>query len=141
MPAPKLHTTNYYNTFIEVAEDSKAAEGNKPAVKGTQKTVAEIQYALIAGHPYTHTSDEVLFKVYAQRNDFAKAEYEKARTAFFSKGQPCFRASPLTKTYGYGIHFNEEGKMALYGVETPEYQAFLADTEVKKVKAMRSGKK
>jgi hypothetical protein len=69
-----------------------------------------------------------------------KAEYEKAREQFFSKGQPCFRASPLTKTYGFGIHCDKNGKVALYGMETEEYQSFLADTKIKKVKAMKSSK-
>lgn len=70
-----------------------------------------------------------------------KSEYKQAREKFFSKGQPCFRASPLTKTYGFGVHSDKEGKVALYGMETEEYQNFLNDTKIKKVKAMRSTKK
>jgi hypothetical protein len=50
-------TTNYKNTFIQIAEDC-------PAVKG---------------------------------------EIKEAREYFFSKGQACFRTSPLTKSYGASI--------------------------------------
>lgn len=95
---------------------------------------------MIAEYPYKYTSDDIFFQVYADRNDLTKAEYEQAREQFFSKGQPCFRASPLTKIYGFGIQSDINGKVALYGMETGEYQKFLADTTVKKVKAMKSSK-
>jgi len=29
----KIHSTNYFNTFIEVAEDTKAFKGIKPPTK------------------------------------------------------------------------------------------------------------
>ena len=136
----KVHTTNYLDTFIEVAEDTKAAYGIKPPSKGDKKTIAEMQYDLIAKHPYRYTSDEVLFQVFADRNDLAEAEYDQARAQFFSKGQACFRASPLTKTYGFGVHCDSDGKMAIYGVETAEYGEFVADINLKKVKAMKSSR-
>lgn len=141
MPDKKLHTTNYIDTFIEVAEDTKAAHSTKPPSKGDKKTVAEMQYELIANNPYKYTSDDVLFQVFAERNDLTKAEHKKAREEFFSKGQACLRASPLTKTYGFGVHNDGDGKVALYGIETAKYQKFLSDAKVKKVKAMRTSKK
>jgi Family of unknown function (DUF6157) len=135
----KIHSTNYFDTFIEVAEDTKADFGTVPPTK-EKKTVAEMQYELVAKNPYKFSSDDIFFQVFADRNDLTKAEYEKAREQFFSKGQPCFRASPLTKTYGFGIHCDKNGKVALYGMETEEYQNFLTDTKIKKVKAMKSSK-
>ena len=134
----KVYSTNYFDTFIEVAEGAKVSCGTKPPVKET-KTVAEMQYDLIANNPYSYTSDEVLFQVFADRNNLTKEEYKQAREQFFSKGQPCFRASPLTKTYGFGIHFDRDGKTAIYGMETEEYQGFLADAGIKKLKAMKTG--
>ena len=135
----KIHSTNYFDTFIEVAEDTKADFGTIPPAK-EKKTVAEMQYELIAKNPYKFSSDDIFFQVFADRNDLTKAEYEKAREQFFSKGQPCFRASPLTKTYGFGIHSDKNGKVALFGMESNEYQKFLADKNIKKVKAMKSSK-
>lgn len=135
----KLHSTNYFDTFIEVAEDTKADSGTKPPKK-ENKTVAEMQYELISKNPYKFTSDDIFFQVFADRNDLTKDEYKQAREQFFSKGQPCFRASPLTKTYGFGVHSDSEGKIALFGMETEEYQKFLADKKVKKIKAMKSSK-
>ncbi|MDV3982168.1 hypothetical protein CMT48_13945 [Elizabethkingia anophelis] len=135
----KMYTTNYFDTFIEVAEDTKATNGIKPSTKD-KKTVAEMQYELIAKNPYKYTSDDIFFQVFAYRNDLTKNEYKQAREQFFSKGQPCFRTSPLTKTYGFGIHNDNNGKVALFGMETAEYQKFLTDTKIKKIKAMKSGK-
>ena len=135
----KVHTTNYFDTFIEVAEDTKASCGIVPPQK-EKKTIAEMQYELIVKNPYEYTSDDVFFQVFAKRNDLTQEEYQEAREAFFSKGQACFRASPLTKNYGYGIHFNSEGKIALWGMETEKYQQFLADANIKKIKAMKSSK-
>lgn len=137
----KTHTTNYFNTFIETAEDTKVKSGTKPPAGKNSKTVAEMQFDIIAENPYKYTSDEVLFDIYAERNDIPETELDSAGEHFFSKGQPCFRASPLTKSYGFGVHFNEEGKMALYGMESTDYKNFCSDPAVKKVKAMRSSKK
>ncbi len=132
----KTHTTNYFNTLIEVAEDTKVNCGTIPPAKD-KKTVAQMQYELLDGNPYKYSSDDVLFLVYAERNNIPQDEYPEAREQFFSKGQPCMRTSPLTKNYGFGIHSNGEGKIALYGMETKEYQQLLADTTVKKIKAMK----
>jgi hypothetical protein len=137
----KTHTTNYIDIFIEVAEDCPTQIGEIPKSKGENKTVAEMQFDLVFNNPYKFTSDEILFQVYADRNDLTKGEYKKAREQFFSKGQPCFRASPLTKRYGFGVHSDKDGKVAIYGQETTEYKNFVRDIKIKKVKAMRTSKK
>lgn len=133
----KTHSTNYFDTFIEVAEDTKVDCGTKPPTKD-KKTVAEMQYEMISKNPYKYNSDDIFFQVFAGRKNLKKEEYRQAREEFFSKGKPCFRASPLTKTYGFGIHSDSNGKVALFGMETDEYQKFLVNEEIKKVKAMKS---
>ncbi len=141
MKNEKTHTTNYFDTFIEVAEYTKATSGTIPPSKSNGKSVAEMQYEMLKAHPYKFTSDEVFFKIYAERKDLTEAEIPSAKEAFFSKGQPCFRASPLTKTYGYGVHSNHEGQVAIVGMETQEYEDHLSNPSINKVKAMRSTKK
>ncbi len=137
----KVHTTNYIDTFIEVADDCPTTISEIPKSKSENKTVAEMQFELVVKNPYKYTSDDVLFQVYADRNDLTKSEYKEAREQLFSKGQPCFRASPLTKRYGFGVHSDKDGKVAIFGQETKEYKQFLNDTKIKKVKAMRTSKK
>ena len=137
----KVHTTNYENTFIQASEDCPSTIGEIPQIKGDTKTIAAAQFEIISKNPYKFTSDDVLFQVFADRNDLTKSEYAAARDQFFSKGQACLRASPLTKRYGWGIHNDKNGKIALYGIETAEYQKFLKDENLKLVKAMRTSKK
>ncbi len=137
----KIFTTNYYNSFIEVADDTKAIASKIPISKNVSKTIAEMQYEILINHPYKYTSDEILFQIFASRNKIAISEYDDARNQFFSKGQPCLRTSPLAKTYGFGIHFDIDGKVAIYGMETEEYQQFLNDPKIKKIKSLNSRKK
>jgi hypothetical protein len=135
----KTHTTNYFDTFIEVADDCKAEKGEAPPLK-KEKTAANIQFDLISRHPYQYTSDDVLFRVFAEKSDLTASQLKEAREQFFSKGQPCFRASPLTKRYGWGVHSNSEGKIALYGCDTPGYKRLAADKSLTVVKAMKSSR-
>lgn len=133
-----MNSTNYFNTFIEIAEDCSATRGEIPPVKGDKKSVAALQFELLSAHPYEFTSDDVLFTVFAMKNDIPQQDWAAQRELYFAKGQPCFRASPLTKTYGWGIHSNAEGKIAMVGVETEAYQKFVTDKSIVKKKAMRS---
>lgn len=136
----KQHTTNYFNTLITVAEDCKVSSGKIPVGKADKKTIAASQYEKIAGHPFTYTSDDVLFAIYAERNEIPLADYPEERKRFYARGQACMRASPLTKTHGWGICFNAEGKMKLLDSASAEYAQLLEDDTVKKVAAMRSSR-
>lgn len=132
-----MHSTNYTNTLIEIADDCPAKAGEIPPIKN-KKSVANLQYELLIKHPYQFSSDDVLFSVFATRKEIPKEDLEDQRKLFFSKGQACFRASPLTKRYGWGVHANKAGKIALLGAETEAYQALKADKSVQKKNAMRS---
>lgn len=136
----KVHTTNYFNGFIEIAEDCPVVEGQVPPVKASP-SVAQMQFEMVYDHPYAYTSDDVLFTVFAQRNSISKVDWPQARAEFFSKGQACFRASPLTKRYGWGVHSNAEGKIALYAAGSEEYEQFAKSENLEVVKAMRSARK
>lgn len=50
------------------------------------------------------------------------------------------RSSPLAKRYGFGIHSDAKGKIALYAMESKEYATFASDN-LKHLKAMRSKRK
>jgi len=69
----KIYSTNYFNTLIEVSEDTKASCGTKPTTK-EKITIAEIQYKLITKNPYKYTSDDILFRAFAIKNDLTKTE-------------------------------------------------------------------
>jgi Family of unknown function (DUF6157) len=119
-----MHSTNYINTFIAVAEDTLATCGTVPAVKDPP-TVAALAYAKIYQEPYVHTSDDILFGVFATRQGIALPKQAAARRQFFEKAQACLRASDLPKRYGWGIHFDEHGRVALVAMESAAYKSFL----------------
>jgi hypothetical protein len=112
-----MHTANCFNTFIQIAEDCPARTGEEPPSRGGVPTVACLQYAMIAKAPYKYTSDDVIFATSASGRQLGakatKQERRLVREAFFSKGQSCMRASSLGKRFGWGIHADSEGRIAI----------------------------
>lgn len=133
------HTTNYRTTFIEVAEDCPVVSAEVPAARA-RPTVAQRQFELIDEAPYQLTSDDLLFRIHAERTGIPPEEWPEARAAFFSKGQPCLRASPLAKRYGWGIHHDDDGRVALVPLGSERYAELAADPAVQHVRAMRSSR-
>lgn len=134
-----MHTTNYFNTFIEAADDCKALLAEVPPSKA-EKTIANLHFDMAYENPYRYTSDDIVFAAHAHKNNIPSSQRESAREAFFSKGQACLRASPLGKRYGWGVHANEDGKVAIYARESPEYKKFASDAALTHTKAMRSSR-
>lgn len=130
------HTTNYYGTFIEVAEDCPSQAGVAPAQK-EPKTIAAIQFELISAHPYVYTSDDVIFETYYRRQTLT-GDKAALRKEYFATGRACMRSSPLAKTYGWGIHANGEGRIAIVARGTAEYNRLVNDATIVHLKAMRS---
>ena len=104
----------YYDTLIEVADDCPVIKGQIPQARGGKKTKAVVEYKLLVKHPYTYTEEDI------------------------SKSHPHLRVSALAKRYGWGIHNNAEGKIALIAVESPEYKRLMKDPRTTKIKAFRS---
>ena len=129
---------NYYDTLIEVADDCPATRGQVPQARGGKKTKAVAEYDLLVKHPYTYTEEDIAFEVYAVLHDIPKANWPKEREKFLSKGHPHLRVSALAKRYGWGIHNDAEGKVALIAVESRDYKRLMKDPRITKVKAFRS---
>ena len=137
-----VHTTNCFDTFIQVAEDCPARAGEEPPVRAGTPTVAGLQYRMIAEAPYKYTSDDVVFATSARGRQLdakaTKKERSLARDEFFSRGQACLRASGLGKRFGWGVHADAEGRVAIYAVGSKRYQALARDPDIKQVRAMRT---
>jgi len=137
---------SYSNTFITVSTDCPVAVGVVPEVKKDKPTIASIEYELIASNPYEYTEKDVIYLRHLQHKCISSEELTargtQIRDELFQKPQPCFRASMLPKKFGWGIHYNEEGKIALYGKESSEYEQFVENNngEVKLLVAMRNSK-
>jgi len=133
-----LHTTNYFQTFIEVAEDCRIDTAEIPSGSEGQQSIAWWHYTLISAEPYCRTSDDVIFETWARRRQLPEPAWEAARVEFFSKGQACLRSSPLGKRYGWGIHSDEQGRVALVARESDLYAVFANDPTIRHTRAMRS---
>lgn len=132
-------STNYYNTLIQIAEDSPTLSAVTPDL--TKQSVATSQFSLMFERPYTYTSDDVIFARVAEKNAIPEDSIPAARDTYFQTGRACLRTSPLAKSHGWGIHADAEGKLALIAADSEEYRRLSEDQHVTKVRAMRRTKR
>ena len=118
---------SYTNTFIEAADDCPEATGVVPPVHGDKPSVAVLEYELLSKHPYRYTHEELLFVVHVTRLGLTPADLKQRgkqiHAELFAKPHACMRASPLPKRYGWGIHHNDQGRIAIHSRGSPEYAA------------------
>ena len=126
---------------LPCAEDCPVEKAEIPPLKNGEKTIASIHYEIIINNPYKYTSDDVIFNTFVQKNNIGTENLEAERIKFFSKGQACLRSSPLTKRYGWGVHSNKDGKVAIYPMELKEYKKYCTSKSIKHLKGMRSKRK
>src|SRR3954454_18572732 len=114
------------DTFILIAEDCPVRAGVVLTARSEAKTVPVLQHELLTQHLYGLTQDDLLFAVHTRHKAIPEnvlaVEGEAIRAAFFAKPHPCLRASPLPKRYGWGVHYDAQGRIALYGADTDDYR-------------------
>lgn len=132
---------SYKNTLITIPEDSKVSSAKVPVIRNEKPTIAYIEHDLINNNPYKFTQEDVQFKTYLIKNQMEAENAAELREQFFSKSKACFRASPLVKNYGWGIHYNNQGKIAIYDVNSEMYNQLLKQDDITKLKGMRSKRK
>jgi hypothetical protein len=125
-----MPSTNRLNTFISVAEDCPVSRAEVPPAR-QPKSIPQIEYEMLVDQPYTYSSDDVLYAANGERRGIS-------RKSFFAKIQPDFRLSPLTKRYGWGVHIDAEGKVALYAVGSAAYNRLAANATLTQLKGNRS---
>lgn len=132
---------SYKNTLITISEDSKVSSAKVPVIKNEKPTIAYIEHDVINNNPYKFTQEDVQFKTYLIKNQMEAENSAELREQFFSKSKACFRASPLVKNYGWGIHYNNQGKIAIFDVNSEMYNQLLKQDDITKLKGMRSKRK
>lgn len=132
---------SYVNTFIRVADDCPTSTAEVPAPRA-RPSVAELQHRLLSKRPYELAEEELYVRVYGARQGLSDREiserYEALHAEVFAKPQACLRASPLTKRYGYGAHYDAEGRIALHPRDSDAYARLSSDPALKQLPAMRS---
>ena len=134
-----VEPVDYTETFIVCSDDCPAVEGEIPP---SAESIAGRTWQMIADQPYRYTSGDVIFTVYADRQDIPQQKRPTARREFYAKGRACLRSSDLGRRYGWGIHADSDGRLAVYGIGTSRYDALAEGrgpkgAPVKVVKAMR----
>ncbi|PZS30442.1 MAG: hypothetical protein DLM61_10960 [Pseudonocardiales bacterium] len=132
----------YTNTFIAVAEDCRAATGEVPIERAGSPTVASTQYAMLAAAPGQWTQEDVLLASSPQirGRDIDEAELCRLSQEYFSQPRACLRASALPKTFGWGLHYDADGRITLHAVDSPEYARLRNDVSLTQLRAMRSSR-
>lgn len=137
--------TTILDTFVQVAPDCPVTSSMVPTnKKGAKPSIHVLQYELLSQNPYRFTLEDLIYEVHIRHKEIPAEQIEEnaadIRTELFQKSYPCMRASMLAKKYGWGVHYDQEGKLALYGMETEEYRQFVhsGDNGPKLVFAMRN---
>ncbi len=128
----------YVSTFIAIAEDCRATGGEAPPAKAT---VAATQYAMLTAEPGHWTQEDVLLASSSGvrgRDDVSEEELDRLRAEYFAEPRACLRASPLPKSFGWGLYYDAEGRITLYAVDSAEYRRLSADPSLTQLSAMRS---
>ncbi len=131
---------NYVDTLIAIALDSPVGQSVVPPRNDAKPTIAAEHYRLLVDHPYELTSEDVIFTVYADKQGVPPVERLDARDTYFATPRACLRTSPLPKTFGWGLHADGHGRLALVPMESERYQELLDDPGTKVVRAMRSSR-
>lgn len=122
--------------FITPAPDCPLDRSKAPPLKA-RRSRARIEYDLLADAPYRFTHLTLSHRVHEDMaRDAGKVALDFA--TFHAKGQPCLRASALTKRYGWAVHYDSEGRIALVARDSPAWQEFVADDALPKAAGMRS---
>lgn len=127
-PSRTIRSAPMREELIEIAPDSTSTRSEEPHDSGTEKTIARISYEVLADDPYKFSEREFYHEVHVVRRERSDLKIENYN----------IKRSPLVKKYGWGIHRNSDGKLALVACESRRYQELLADPLVKKTKAYRS---
>lgn len=144
-----LGAMSYVDAFIRLAPDCDLKQAIDPTAKPRAKadgkrTIAELEYVLLADAPYELTEADVHFAVHVARLGLSQEEFasqeKKLREEFFARPRACFRASPLPKKFGWGIHYDSQGRLAIYAVESDAYRRLASDPSLKQLAAMRSSR-
>jgi hypothetical protein len=124
----QLMATGYVNAFITTAPDCPLAVGTVPT---HAMSIAGIEHSLLLDCPYEYMAHELIIDVHRRHKRVDDVELEDFKALLFTKSHACMRLSMLTKRWGWGVHYNEQGRMALYGAETDEYRQFAMRSDLR----------
>lgn len=100
--------------FILVAPDCPVNKGTVPQGKRAGKPIVVHQYEVLSQHPYEYTERELSDEVHIVRRGKQEGDLQRDKYDL--------RRSRLAKEFGWGLHYDEDRKLALVSCETAEYE-------------------
>ena len=125
----------YTNAFITLAPDCPIAVGQVPR---QPMSIAGLEYALLLAQPYPFSPPDLTLEVQRLHKQVRDDDLPSFRAWLHAKPQPCMRLSMLPKRWGWGIHFDELGRMAIFGAETSDYRHFAMRSDLRVMSARPS---
>jgi hypothetical protein len=98
--------------LIPALSNSNYREGTPPKSTREKETIPMVQYDILSNNPYKYTKETFYEEVYWNR---------LGRKHLKISSYSLYR-NELRKKWGWGIHIDENGKIALVGIETDKYQ-------------------
>jgi hypothetical protein len=129
---------SFRSTFIRIAADCPETTGIEPPCRGGRKPVHLIQLELLLGRPHHFTHESLAVESELLREPPTGESRAGVLARIRSKPLPCLRCSPLAKRYGWGFHFDGDGKIGIHAAGSESYQTLAADPRLKQVAAMRN---
>lgn len=130
----------FRNTFIRIAADCPERTGSEPPCRGGKKPVHLIQLELLRKQPHHFTHESLVVESELLREPSTGESRRQIVARIRSKPLPCLRCSPLAKRYGWGFHFDAEGRIAVHAAGSASYEMLAADSCLDQVPAMRSNR-
>jgi hypothetical protein len=128
----------FRNTFVRIAADCPEAGGIEPPSRGGKKPVHLIQLELLLGQPHHFTHESLVVESELLREPPTGETRAEVLGRIRAKALPCLRCSPLAKRYGWGFHFDGEGKIGIHAGGSESYRKLAADPQLNQVAAMRN---
>jgi hypothetical protein len=110
------------NTLILIAPDCPALRGVVPASKRVPRPFPVVQFEVLSNEPYRLSYTESLCEVHARQNGLGETSFDDELVKTLLRKHPCPRTSALPKRYGWGIHVDTNGKLALWACDSAEYR-------------------
>jgi hypothetical protein len=102
-----------------------------------QRGRANIEFDLLTGAPYAYDHTSLAHAVHEAMAEVSGKPAQDFET-FHAKGQPCMRASPLAKRYGWAEHSDADGKLALVDPASAVFARLMTDPTLLRKPPMRS---
>ena len=113
--------------LIEVAEDYQVKYAQEPP-NGNPKTIPRIEYELLIANPYKFTERELFYEVHVVHRNRPHLKIDSYN----------IKRSLLVQSFGWGLHRNSEGKLALVALECDRYKELQGS--IKRTKSYRKNK-